>query len=101
MRLFLIIKAVVAFLVTFSPAWGHSGRTDSSGGHHSRYGGYHFHHGLEPHQHPNGVCPHFGSQDEKVDALSRIKNPEERGWLIVSGFFVVCYGAFVLTERKS
>lgn len=41
----------------------HSGRTDSSGGHHdynnvSGLGSYHYHHGYGPHLHPNGVCPY-------------------------------------------
>lgn len=41
----------------------HSGRTDSSGGHHdyknkSGLGSYHYHHGLSAHLHPNGVCPY-------------------------------------------
>lgn len=41
----------------------HSGRTDSSGGHHdyknkSGLGDYHYHHGMGPHLHPNGVCPY-------------------------------------------
>ena len=41
----------------------HSGRTDSSGGHHdyqnkSGLGSYHYHHGMGPHLHPNGICPY-------------------------------------------
>lgn len=35
----------------------HSGRTDANGGHNDRInGGYHYHHGCPPHQHPNGTC---------------------------------------------
>lgn len=45
-------------------SFAHSGRTDSQGGHHDRKnGGYHFHHGKGPHQHPNGSCP-FESKDK-------------------------------------
>jgi len=49
-----------------SIAFGHSGRTDSSGGHWDRkYGtGYHYHHGYSGHQHTNGVCPY--TQSNKV-----------------------------------
>lgn len=45
----------------------HSGRTDSSGGHHdyknaSGLGSYHYHCGGHPaHLHPNGVCPYSGA----------------------------------------
>ena len=43
--------------------YGHSGRTDSSGGHKdnknaSGLGSYHYHHGQGPHLHENGVCPY-------------------------------------------
>ena len=42
---------------------GHSGRTDSRGGHHDRKnGGYHFHHGMGPHQHPGGTCPYASTR---------------------------------------
>lgn len=41
----------------------HSGRTDSSGGHHdyknkSGLGSYHYHHGYSAHLHPDGICPY-------------------------------------------
>lgn len=44
-------------------AEAHSGRTDSSGGHHdyknkSGLGSYHYHHGYSAHLHPNGICPY-------------------------------------------
>lgn len=48
-------------------AEAHSGRTDSSGGHHdyknkSGLGSYHYHCGGYPaHLHPNGVCPYAGT----------------------------------------
>ncbi len=46
------------FLILYSfIASAHSGRTDSRGGHHDRKnGGYHYHHGMPAHQHPNGIC---------------------------------------------
>lgn len=63
-----IKKILVAFMclsLSFSStiSLAHSGRTDSSGGHHdyknaSGLGSYHYHHGMGPHLHKNGVCPY-------------------------------------------
>ena len=44
-------------------SFAHSGRTDSSGGHHdynnvSGLGSYHYHHGYSAHLHVDGVCPY-------------------------------------------
>ncbi len=58
-----LIVAIIA-LSLFSPAllWGHSGGIDSNGGHNdTANGGYHYHHGNPPHQHPNGECPYESS----------------------------------------
>ncbi len=58
LQLFLaVVVACSCVLTTFA----HSGRTDSSGGHKdnknaSGLGSYHYHHGVGPHLHPNGVC---------------------------------------------
>jgi hypothetical protein len=42
----------------------HSGRTDASGGHKDNInGGYHFHHGMNAHQHPEGVCESNSSEN--------------------------------------
>lgn len=53
----------VSLLFSNAIAFAHSGRTDSSGGHHdyknrSGLGSYHYHHGMGPHLHSNGVCPY-------------------------------------------
>lgn len=56
-----IYAAVLFLLLLCIPlsASAHRGRTDSSGGHYDRSTGeYHYHHGYEAHQHPNGVCPY-------------------------------------------
>ena len=51
-------------MITATTAFAHSGRTDSSGGHHdnknkSGLGSYHYHCGGHPaHLHENGVCPY-------------------------------------------
>lgn len=58
------------------PAYAHSGRTDSAGGHHdynnvSGLGSYHYHHGYGPHLHPNGVCPYESSQSQPTTVPSK------------------------------
>lgn len=54
----------VALLLFSTVAFAHPGGTDKYGGHtESATGQYHYHHGHEAHQHPNGVCP-FGDYDE-------------------------------------
>ena len=51
-----IVGLIFLMICTFN-SYSHSGRTDSKGGHHDyKNGGYHFHHGNRPHQHPNGQC---------------------------------------------
>lgn len=63
-------KLALAIILTLSllisapfMSLAHSGRTDSSGGHRdnrnaSGLGYYHYHHGMGPHLHPNGICPY-------------------------------------------
>lgn len=50
---------------------GHSGRTDSNGGHRdnrnkSGLGYYHYHHGYGPHLHEDGVCPYEIEEEVEV-----------------------------------
>lgn len=57
---------LIVFMVLPLSLSAHSGRTDSSGGHHdyenvSGLGTYHYHHGYGPHLHPNGICPYDNS----------------------------------------
>lgn len=69
------LSALFVILVFFSfpvSALAHPGRTDSSGGHHdyknaSGLGYYHYHHGLGPHLHPNGICPYAPKDTIKID----------------------------------
>ena len=53
------LAVIFCFMLVFTCASAHPGRTDSNGGHwdHST-GEYHYHHGYEAHQHPNGICPY-------------------------------------------
>ena len=56
MKFTITIILSIFFLLSVS---AHSWRTDKQGGHHDRKnGGYHYHHGMSAHQHPNGVCPY-------------------------------------------
>ena len=61
----LFITVIAVLILVFSTtALAHPGGTDKYGGHtESATGQYHYHHGHEAHQHPNGVCP-FGDYDE-------------------------------------
>lgn len=62
-----IISIAIALLMCTSTSYGHSGRTDSSGGHSDKknvsgLGYYHYHCGGHPaHLHPNGICPYSSS----------------------------------------
>lgn len=56
----------------------HSGRTDSGGGHHdynnaSDLGGYHYHHGMGPHLHSNGICPYSISSSSSSSSTKKSK----------------------------
>lgn len=63
-------KTVLIFLFVISSLLlGHSGRTDSSGGHRdnknkSGLGYYHYHHGYGPHLHEDGICPYEIKEEE-------------------------------------
>ena len=59
------LKKIILILVLLISATvlGHSGRTDSNGGHKDKknksgLGPYHYHHGYGPHLHKNGNCPY-------------------------------------------
>jgi hypothetical protein len=53
------MKALLLILAPVVSVSAHSGGTDAQGGHHDRkHGGYHFHHGMPAHQHPDGICPY-------------------------------------------
>lgn len=61
-----------------SLSYAHSGRTDSSGGHHdyqnrSGPGSYHYHHGMGPHLHKNGVCPYSTSTSSSSSTKKQSK----------------------------
>lgn len=62
-KITLLLVCIILMFPFSLNTMAHSGRTDSSGGHHdyknkSGLGSYHYHHGCPPHLHPNGVCPY-------------------------------------------
>lgn len=67
MKLKRLFSVAMAVIMCAGTAYGHSGRTDGSGGHRdnknaSGLGYYHYHCGGHPaHLHPNGVCPYSSS----------------------------------------
>lgn len=67
MKIKKIIALAISLLICTSTTYGHSGRTDSNGGHRDKknvsgLGPYHYHCGGYPaHLHPNGVCPYKSS----------------------------------------
>lgn len=62
-----VIVFAFAVLCCISISFGHSGRTDASGGHYDRqYGGYHYHHGYPAHDHKGGKCPYIEAQKEQA-----------------------------------
>lgn len=72
-----IISLVMALFMCTSSVYGHSGRTDSSGGHHdyknaSGLGSYHYHCGGHPaHLHPNGICPYSSSSSSQSSQTAK------------------------------
>lgn len=76
-----VLAAMLLFFV--SPAYSHSGRTDSSGGHRdtknaSGLGSYHYHHGYGPHLHPNGVCPYLSAPSKPALAPAPAPAPQTK-----------------------
>lgn len=76
----------VVFIISFTSmfnlnTFAHSGRTDSNGGHRdnknaSGLGSYHYHHGMGPHLHPNGVCPYASHQEISTPVITAINSVE-------------------------
>lgn len=70
-----IIIIFIVLILSISKVYGHSGRTDTNGGHYNRSTGeYHYHHGYPAHQHYNGVCPYLSQNiDDKESQSSNIR----------------------------
>lgn len=84
-----LAAVLVAFCVLPTPVLAHGGRTDANGGHtdHST-GEYHYHHGYEAHQHPNGVCPYdFDDQTDHSSGTSSGSSSDSSWAYVDSRFF--------------
>lgn len=81
MNLKKIVSLAMALFMCTSSAYGHSGRTDSSGGHKdnknvSGLGPYHYHCGGYPaHLHTNGVCPYSSSSNNSSSSSNSNSKP--------------------------
>lgn len=70
---FLFVAFAILICLSIS-AFGHSGKTDSKGGHRDNIsGGYHYHHGMPAHQHPNGVCSYRSSSSAQPQQVKTQK----------------------------
>lgn len=79
-KAFCIICFILLFVFPLN-SFAHSGRTDAQGGHHdyknkSGLGSYHYHHGMEAHLHPNGVCPYSVNSGDSVSTVPDTREPE-------------------------
>ena len=80
-----LLSLVILFISSL--LFGHSGRTDSNGGHYNRTTGlYHFHHGYGEHQHPNGECSIL------------VGTKKDKGFFDIIGdiFMYIIFGAVIL-----
>lgn len=58
-RVSIILCVFFSLTLFITPAFAHSGQTDSNGGHNDRSTGeYHYHHGYPAHYHDGGICPY-------------------------------------------
>ena len=72
---YIVFIFIFCFIFSGNTSFAHSGRTDSSGGHHdyknkSGLGSYHYHHGYGPHLHEEGVCPYEYNDEETYEPPS-------------------------------
>ena len=70
-RYYALIILLILCLLLPMDALAHKGRTDGNGGHkdsknQSGLGGYHYHHGMGPHLHPNGICPYDSDKKQET-----------------------------------
>lgn len=74
----LIMIMCLSLLLSYNVSFAHSGRTDSSGGHHdynniSGLGYYHYHCGGHPaHLHPNGICPYSSAAKTSISTTKKV-----------------------------
>ena len=75
-KVIIITTIIIKLCLLTCNSYGHSGRTDSNGGHKdnnnkSGLGNYHYHCGGNPaHLHPNGVCPYTSSSSSSSSSFT-------------------------------
>ena len=87
----LLLVMMLIFTMPLS-ALAHSGRTDGSGGHKdnnnvSGLGYYHYHHGMGPHLHPNGVCPY--DSPAPTSSYSKPAAPKQPAYTVEDRLFYI------------
>ena len=103
--LFIVFITILSVIV---PAFAHSGRTDSRGGHYdSSTGEYHYHHGYPAHQHTGGKCPY--DYDDKTSYspstssnINTSSNEDSFGFgdfIVVLLWIAVGVGAFIIIRN--
>lgn len=87
-KIVVIIISIIVLLSYSIITFAHSGKTDPFGGHYdSSTGEYHYHHGYDAHQHPNGNCPYENSTAESYTESTETLSTDENGDLSHSSDF--------------
>lgn len=99
-KLTALLTCLLFLFVCMSPVQAHSGRTDSSGGHHdyknkSGLGSYHYHHGMGPHLHPGGVCPYATTVAPTQVTPSKVTTKVNKIYASVPGYQIKIRGVAV------
>lgn len=94
----IVFISIIILLFCISPSYGHSGRTDSKGGHRvTATGGYHYHHGFPPHDHVNGACPYLikdNNNDTKIENNENKSSVNSASYLMPT--IAICGGGILL-----
>ena len=91
-------------IILLQVGYSHSGRTDKKGGHNDNvHGGYHFHHGMSAHHHPNGICE-LTKKKKKLEYMENGNNHPEKGqnWgqFIFIGILGLGVGNYFVNKNK-
>lgn len=102
------VLCIIPFLTFPITSFAHSGRTDSSGGHHdynnkSGLGGYHYHcNGHPPHLHDGGICPYAPKDKITINSYQStmyVGSSQKVGYNVVSAYDYV--SAYVTSSNDS
>ena len=98
------IFILTAMILLLQLGYSHSGRTDKKGGHNDNvHGGYHFHHGMRAHDHPNGICE-LTKKKKKLEYVDNGNNHHEKrqnwGQFIFVGILGLGVGNYFMKKNK-